>query len=62
MVTGDMKQNTVFSEDVVKEQFSDLGSSDLICWDGDELLACLVNDIEDCGVSFGCQELFNEVK
>ena len=62
-VAGDMKQNAVFSEDVVEEKLSDLRSGDLIiCWDGDELFTCSVDDVEDCSVSLRCQELFNEVK
>jgi hypothetical protein len=33
-----------------------------MCWDTNELLTCMINNIEDGGVAVGCWELFNEVE
>ena len=33
-----------------------------MCWDADELLTGLVNDVEDGGVAVGRRRLFNEVE
>ena len=33
-----------------------------MCWDADELLTGLVNDVEDGGVAIGRRKLFNEVE
>jgi hypothetical protein len=39
-------------EDVLEEQFSDLGSGDLIiCRNRDKLLACMIKYIEDGGMT-----------
>jgi len=63
MVTGDMEQDTMFHEDMVEEQVVDLGGGDLVtCWDGNELFTCPVDQIEDCGMSVGCWEVFDKVK
>jgi hypothetical protein len=47
-----MEQNTMLREDMLEEQFSDLGSSDLIiCRNRDKLLACTINYVEDGGMT-----------
>ena len=53
----------MFHEYMVEEEFGDLGGSDLVgCWNGNKLFTCLVDHVEDCGMSVGRWEVFNEVE
>ena len=53
----------MLSKYVVEEQFCDFGSINfVVSWDTNKLLTCVIDDIEDGGVTVGWQKLFDEVE